>query len=108
MYKIVLPIFILTLFPVYASCPVDGSGESCVAEIQSQILPPLQPSSPLPQKQSKLFTETPSTLDISREIKPVKSRSFGSNNTEYGYNSSCQFGVCMDTGTPKIFQQDEN
>ena len=108
MYKILLLIFILTSFPAYASCPIDGISNSCVAEIQPVTLPPLQSSSPLPQKQLKLFTETPSTLDISREIKPAKAREFSSNNTEYGYNSSCQFGVCMDTGTPKIFTQDKN
>ena len=104
MKKLIALTFILTLYPAYGACPING--DACIAEF-----PPIQletaPNNISPPQPPKPFTGTPSTMDLSREIKPAKIRDFGSNNTEYGYNSSCQFGVCMDTGTPKNFTKDE-
>ena len=105
MKKLIALTFILTLYPAYASCPING--DACIAEF-----PPIQleatPNAMGPPPPPKSFASTPSTMDLSREIKPTKTRAFGSNNTEYGYNSSCQFGVCMDTGTPKNFTKESN
>lgn len=101
MKKILFLTVILVSLPTFAACPIDG--DACVAEFQSEPLPMPAPINPKEPTKPNEFVATPSTMDISREIKPAKNREFRSNNTEYGYNSSCQFGVCMDTGTPKNF-----
>lgn len=103
MRKLSFLIVILISLPVFATCPIDGISDACVAG--TTALPNLMPSeSAIPSNSSnKIFTETPSTSDITREIKPIKTQNFGVTGQDYGYNSSCQFGVCMDTGTPKNF-----
>ena len=107
--KKILLLIILTSYPVFAACPIDNLLNSCVAQFQPDIAPPMQPQPPLqPSPKQKSFAETPSNMDISREIKPIKDRYFGSNNTEYGYNSNCQFGICQNSGTPKIFGTNNN
>lgn len=104
MKKIIILTIILTLYPACGACPING--DACIAEF-----PPIQlestPSNINPPKMPKPFTSVTSDIDLSREIKPAKARNFRSNNTEYGYNSSCQFGVCMDTGTPKNFPNED-
>lgn len=108
-------IFILALLivsnNVFAACPVESEGSACIAEFQQTNIPVLpnldsQLSTPPPVNK---FIETPATVDSSREIEPKKKlRSFSSNNQDYGYNSNCQFGVCLDRGTPKLFPERNN
>ena len=103
MKRTALLIVILISLPAFAACPIDGIGEACVADIPS-LPSPLSSESAIPNNSSeKIFTDTPTTSDITREIKPIKTQTFGVTGQDYGYNSSCQFGVCMDTGTPKNF-----
>lgn len=106
MKKLLLIISILTSYPAFATCPIDAS--SCIAEFQ-----PLQtmPSAPLQipeNSSSKVFSPTPPTTNLSREISPQNVRMFGPTDEDYGYNAGCQFGVCQNSGTPKSFSSSEN
>ena len=111
MLKLLFLIVILTAYPVFASCPVDIEGGACVAEIQptkiQDIVPPESMlSSPATPKK---FTGVKDNIPAQKEIEATKNlRDFGANNRNYGYNSSCQFGICSDTGTPKNFPSDKN
>ena len=104
-------ISILITYPAFALCPIDMEGASCVASESPSSIPVLRPTE---QKPSALqpttdFLETQSNVEFSREIQPTKNlRKFGVSNQNFGYNSNCQFGTCLDTGTPKTFpiQQD--
>lgn len=101
MKNLTLLVFILTSYPVFAACPIDAS--SCIAEFQQlqtlQSAPMQTPKNISP----KTFSPIPSTTNLSREISPTNTRMFGPTDEDYGYNSSCQFGVCQKTGTPKTF-----
>ena len=107
MKKLLLLILILTSYPVFAACPVDGTTNACIADIErTPITEPTQTL--MPQMEAKKeFSATPSNIGVEREIQPEKGvRDFGPNNQNYGYNSSCQFGICRTTGTPKNFTPD--
>ena len=85
MKKILFLIVILTSYPVLASCLIEGGDGTCTANLQAEALPSIQKNSPLRQNNSpKLFTETPSNLDLSKNEKPIQKRDFGTNNTEFG------------------------
>ncbi len=102
MKKILPLILILTSYPVFASCPISDS--ACIAEYQqTQSSNPL--TMPIPKNSSaNTFVPTPSATSLKREIAPARGlRMFGSTDEDYGYNASCQFGVCQNTGTPKTF-----
>jgi hypothetical protein len=106
-----LLIAILTSLPVFAACPIEGEGSACVAEFQETGIPGLisTPSVVAPAMPTSNFSATPATVNSNREYEPKKeTRIFGTTEQNYGYNSSCQFGVCMDTGTPKTFPLQPN
>ena len=103
-------IIILTCLPSFAACPVENGG-ACLAEFQGTGIPDItNPSANLlPNLPSANFSATPAAVNSGREYEPKKeTRVFSSMEQNYGYNSSCQFGVCMDTGTPKIFPNEQN
>jgi len=107
MKKLISLIVILIACPTFATCPIDS--DACVAEFQQTSLPDiiLPASKPFSSQNTGNFLETPATVQASREYEPKNNlRNFRSTEQDYGYNSSCQFGVCMDTGTPKVFPQE--
>ena len=109
MLKYLFLIILIVSCPAFASCPVDTG--ACVAEFQSSniqdIIPPASVlSSPAKPKE---FSGIKDNTPVENEIEPTKSlRNFGSNSNNYGYNSSCQFGQCPETGTPKNFPLNAN
>ena len=101
MKKILLLILILTTYPAFAACPVENMSGACIAEFKTMPLAapmtPILPASPSVRE----FSPTPPRVGIKREIEPTRSlRMFGPTSSDYGYNSSCQFGICQNTGTP--------
>jgi len=111
MKKLIYIIVLLTSYPVLAACPIDGNTNACIAESQTLFQNTPQTLSPKlfsPNSAIK-FKDTPESAKNEQEILPEKNlQSFGVNNQDYGYNSSCQFGVCMDTGTPQNFPGQQN
>lgn len=99
MKKLLFILAILTSIPAFAACPIDSTACS-IAQFQE----PMQQTF---SKESNIneFSQTPET-----RLKPAQNnadknlREFSSRPTDYGYNSSCQFGVCSNTGTPQLFQ----
>ena len=102
MKNIIILIAVIITVPVFAACPIDGISDACVAEFN-----PVASTSPIPvgrnsQAFNKPFKETVNTTPMSREIGPMGNlREFGPTTQDYNYNSSCQFGICRTTGTPK-------
>ena len=111
MSKNLFLIVIIAACPVFASCPVGIDAGACVAEFQTMniqdIIPPENKlTGPVKQKE---FSGVKNDVPIEEEIGPTKSlRTFGPNNSDYGYNSSCQFGICPNTGTPQNFPANNN
>ena len=106
MLKYVFLALTVAVLPVFASCPIDTEGAACVAEFQSGKIQDVIPqesilSSPAKPKE---FLGVKDNTPPEEEIEPAKEiRDFGPNSNDYGYNSSCQFGICPNTGTPKNF-----
>ncbi len=97
-------VFILATTSVYASCSIDGESTSCsIAEFQRQ-----QPmAQTYTQKSSiKEFSDTPEArLKPTQNDKPSQNlRDFGPQPADYSYNTSCQFGVCNQSGAPMLFE----
>lgn len=94
---------ILTSIPAFAACPIDGDGSACIAQFSRQ---PLQQTY-APNSNVKEFSRTPEArLNPARVNAPTTElRNFRQVPNDYSYNSSCQFGVCNQTGTPQLFQQ---
>lgn len=103
MKKFLVLSFVLSSIPVFASCPIDGSGEACVAQFTRE--PMEQTYSP--KSDIKEFSNTPEArLQPARVTAPENElRTFRQVQNDYSYNSSCQFGVCNQTGAPQLFQQ---
>ena len=120
-------LILITALPVYAACPIDGSGEFCGGAgtlnfpstgIEHGLIS--QPSAPLnstgipePEIKKRGIEESnfstaaraktnPTSRDYSSE-EPL--RDFRQNSSNYSYNASCQFGNCNQTGTPQLFQR---
>ena len=96
---------VLISYPVFAACPIDGITDACIAEFQAiPNITPIQPKL-IQRKPMGEFISTPSGISVEKQDlsgKPL--RTFGPTSNDYGYNSSCQFGICSNTGAPKNFE----
>lgn len=103
MKKFLILSFILTSNLAFASCPINGDGSACIAQFSRQ---PMQQTYS-PKGGVKGASSIPeSRLNPTRVTAPEKElRSFRQVQDDYSYNSSCQFGVCNQTGAPQLFKQ---
>ncbi len=103
MKKIIILSFILTSLPTFAACPIDSKGAACIAQFSRE---PMQQTY-APNSNIKEFSGTPEArLNPARVNAPTTElRNFRQVQDDYSYNSSCQFGVCNQTGAPQLFQQ---
>ena len=96
---ILIFLVILTSHQVFAACPIDTT-DACVAEFN-----PVPSLNPIPMNRNpnainKPFQSIVNTTPTTKEIGPNNTRTFGPTSLDYNYNSSCQFGICRNTGTP--------
>lgn len=92
--------FLITI-PVFATCSIDGLSCS-LAEFQKSsdttysTKPIINEFAVSPEARLKPDENTPDKKML---------RDFGPNNSEYGYNTNCQFGVCYERNTTPLFNQ---
>ena len=93
---------ILISSSVQANCLIDDIGTACnISEFRKPINTSYGRGS-----QIQNYSDTPETQLNPKENKVTKQlRNFGQSQSDFSYNSSCQFGVCMDTGSPQLFSQ---
>lgn len=104
-----LLIIILSLaYPVFASCIINDNGTACIADLDKikTLNPQLEnPKEDIfPENFLKSDTKRDSINDADLE---KQKRDFGTQNNDYGYNPSCQFGVCTNSSTPKTFDSSQ-
>ena len=100
MKKLLLISAILASMPAFATCPIDTGAACSIAQFQEPMQQTFQKNSNI-----KEFSQTPETRLVPAQNTADKNfRNFGSQSTDYSYNTSCQFGVCSNTGTPQLFQ----
>ena len=102
MKKFLILVFMMTLIPALATCPIEEGVTSCSIAEFKEINPTYSPSSNL-----KEFSETPEARlsPAKSNVREFKKRDFGVSNTDFSYDSSCQFGVCTDFGRDVLFQR---
>lgn len=95
--------FILTSIPAFAACPIDGDGAACIAQFSRE---PMQQTY-APKSNIKEFSGTPEARLKPAQVNAPSTelRKFRQVQDDFSYNSSCQFGVCNQTGAPQLFQQ---
>ena len=93
---------ILISSSVHANCLIDDIGTACnIADFRKPMNTSFGQDTHVPD-----FSENPNVRLNPQENKITKQlRNFGQSPSDFSYNSNCQFGVCMDTGAPKLFNQ---
>ncbi len=102
MKKFLILSVILISAPVFASCPVDGSATSCsIAQIREPMSPTYQTTPNISE-----FSGSPEARLAPANNNAVESqlREFRPQNKDYSYNSSCQFGMCLQDRSDTLFQ----
>ncbi|MBE7703765.1 MAG: hypothetical protein E7Z89_06935 [Cyanobacteria bacterium SIG28] len=101
MKRLLLISSFLISIPAFATCSIDGLSCS-LAEFQK---PPDTTYSTKPIINE--FAGTPEARLKPNENTADKKmlRDFGPNNSEYGYNTNCQFGVCYERNMAPLFKQ---
>ena len=99
---IILLAVILASNNAYSSCLIDDIGTACdISEFRKPMNTSYGRGS-----QIQIYSDSPETNLNPKENKLTKQlRNFGQSQSDFSYNSSCQFGVCMDTGAPQLFSQ---
>ena len=96
-------LIVSALSPVFAMCSIDESATVCsVPGFREKVSPIYNPNS-----QIKEFSGSPEA-----RLKPLNRRdisneanSFAPSENNFNYNSSCQFGVCLQNRDTPLFQK---
>ncbi len=104
MKKLIVLFSLLMTLPCLSACPIESGEMVCsVAGFREQVTPTYQPRGNIRE-----FSSSPearlNAIDRSEISKQI--RDFSATESNFNYNSSCQFGVCLqqDQNTP-LFQQ---
>lgn len=103
MKKFIVMLAFLFALPSYATCPIDSGETVCsLPGFREQVSP--------------IYQTTPFMGDLNdqpdTQLAPTKRneieqqfRQFAPSGSDLNYNSSCQFGVCMQNRSTPLFQQ---
>ncbi len=94
---------LLIVNPIYATCPINSENTVCsLPSFREQVDPIYSPRAGISE-----FSSSPEARlkplnrgDIAEQMK-----GFTPSDTYFNYNSSCQFGVCMQNRSTPLFQQ---
>ncbi len=99
-----IPLIFPNSAPARAACPIEGGETVCSLPGFREHVPPVY--NPSGDNISE-FSESPEA-----RLKPVdrsdireQAQSFAPTESDYNYNSSCQFGVCLQNRSKPLFQQ---
>ena len=104
MKKIFILLGLITSIPVFAMCSIDD------ANVCSSSLPGMREefsSRYNPKSNINEFSNTPEARlnPIKRDNIEYQMRQFAPTENNFNYNSSCQFGVCLENRNTPLFQQ---
>ena len=89
--------------PVFAMCSIDESATVCsVPGFREKVSPIYNPNS-----QIKEFSGSPEArlTPLNRSDIRNEANSFAPSENNFNYNSSCQFGVCLQNRDTPLFQK---
>ena len=97
-------ILIVSVFlPSFALCPVHEGATACsVPAVREKVSPIYNPNS-----QIKEFSGSPEArlTPLNRSDIRNEANSFAPSENNFNYNSSCQFGVCLQNRDTPLFQK---
>lgn len=96
-------LIVSALSPVFAMCSIDESATVCsVPGFREKVLPIYNPNS-----QIKEFSGSPEArlTPLNRSDIRNEANSFAPSENNFNYNSSCQFGVCLQNRDTPLFQK---
>lgn len=103
MKKILILVSLCLTLPGLAMCSIEDDAVTCTAQgFREEMSPTYNP-------QSNINTTMPETRlnPIKRDNTDNQPRSFAPNESNFNYNSSCQFGVCLKNRNTPLFQQSQ-
>lgn len=103
MKKFLIFALFLTSTPIFASCLIDGSSTACSLSERRKELKTTFSTKPSIEEFSDMPDVRLTPMKNENETRIL--REFGPKTSDYSYNSSCQFGVCYDSGAPTKFYQ---
>ena len=96
-------LIVSALSPVFAMCSIDESATVCsVPGFREKVSPIYNPNS-----QIKEFSGSPEArlTPLNRSDIRNEANSFAPSENNFNYNSSCQFGVCLQNRETPLFQK---
>lgn len=96
-------LIVSALPPVFAMCSIDESATVCsVPGFREKVSPIYNPNS-----QIKEFSGSPEArlTPLNRSDIRNEANSFAPSENNFNYNSSCQFGVCLQNRDTPLFQK---
>ncbi len=96
-------LIVSALSPVFAMCSIDESATVCsVPGFREKVSPIYNPNS-----QIKEFSGSPEArlTPLNRSDIRNEANSFAPSENNFNYNSSCQFGVCLQNRDTPLFQK---
>ena len=94
---------IISILPAHALCPLEDGATVCTLPgFREQLEPTYSQKTNISE-----FAETPEVRlnPINRDNLQEQTREFAPVESNFNYNSSCQFGVCMQNRAKPLFQQ---
>ena len=96
-------LIVSALSPVFAMCSIDENATVCsVPGFREKVSPIYNPNS-----QIKEFSGSPEArlTPLNRSDIRNEANSFAPSENNFNYNSSCQFGVCLQNRDTPLFQK---
>lgn len=103
MKKFLISCALFGIIPAYAACPVNNETTVCTLPgFREQLSPTYSQKTNINE-----FADSPEVRlrPIQRDDIQQQTREFAPAESNYSYNSSCQFGVCMQNRAKPLFQQ---
>lgn len=103
MKKFLILCALFSILPAFAACPVEDGATVCTLPgFREQLSPTYSQKTNINE-----FADSPEVRlrPIQRDDIQQQTREFAPVESNYSYNSSCQFGVCMQNRAKPLFQQ---
>lgn len=103
MKNLLIPaVLILFTIPAFSMCSIDEAAVCTLPGFREQLTPTYSQKTNINE-----FADSPEVRlnPINRDDIQIQTREFAPQESNYSYNSSCQFGVCMQNRAKPIFQQ---
>ena len=100
---LVIPLIFPFISPARAACPIEGGETVCsLPGFRERVTPVYNPSG----ENLSEFADSPEgrLKPLDRSDIREQAESFAPTESDYNYNSSCQFGVCLQNRSKPLFQ----